>query len=81
MCSKSNPLVVFALDLMSEYDGEHMIFGLLGQANLTQNDVQLEDLLRNLFFFGFMFPHGRTHTKVMFLSSSFHNSSSLVIEE
>jgi hypothetical protein len=39
MCSKFNPLVVFALDLMSIYEGEHMIFGLLGQANLTQNDV------------------------------------------
>jgi hypothetical protein len=39
MCSKSNPIVVFALDLMSTYEGEHMIFGLLGQANLTQNDV------------------------------------------
>jgi hypothetical protein len=39
MCSKSNPLVVFALDLMSTYEGEYMIFGLLGQANLTQNDV------------------------------------------
>jgi hypothetical protein len=24
---------------MSTYEGEHMIFGLLGQANLTQNDV------------------------------------------
>jgi hypothetical protein len=35
MCSKSNPLVVFALDLMSTYEGEHMIFGLLGQANLS----------------------------------------------
>jgi hypothetical protein len=32
-------LVVFALDLMSTYEGEHTIFGLLGQANLTQNDV------------------------------------------
>jgi hypothetical protein len=30
---KSNPLVVFTLDLMSAYEGEHMIFGLLGQAN------------------------------------------------
>jgi hypothetical protein len=30
--------VVFAFDLMSAYEGEHMIFGLLGQANLTQND-------------------------------------------
>jgi hypothetical protein len=37
--SKFNPLVVFALDLMSAFGGEHMIFGLLGQANLTQNDV------------------------------------------
>jgi hypothetical protein len=35
MCSKSNPIVVFALDLMSTYEGEHTIFGLLGQANLT----------------------------------------------
>jgi hypothetical protein len=34
MCSKSNPLVVFALDLMFTYEGEHTIFGLLGQANL-----------------------------------------------
>jgi hypothetical protein len=39
MCSKSIPLVVFVLDLMSAYEGEHMIFGLLGQAKLTQNDV------------------------------------------
>jgi hypothetical protein len=39
MCSKSKPLVVFALDLMSTYEGEHTIFGLLGQANLTQNDA------------------------------------------
>jgi hypothetical protein len=39
LCSKSNPLVVFALDLMSTYEGEHMIFGLLGLTNLTQNDV------------------------------------------
>jgi hypothetical protein len=30
MCTKSNPLVVFALDLMSAYEGEHTIFGLLG---------------------------------------------------
>jgi hypothetical protein len=30
---------VFALDLMSTYEGQHTIFGLLGQANLTQNDV------------------------------------------
>jgi hypothetical protein len=39
MCSMSNPLVVFALDLMSTYEGEQTTFGLLGQANLTQNDV------------------------------------------
>jgi hypothetical protein len=39
MCSKSNLHVVFALDLMFTYEGEHMIFGLLGQANLTQNYV------------------------------------------
>jgi hypothetical protein len=39
MCSKSNPLVVLALDLMCAYEGEYTIFGLLGQANLTQNDV------------------------------------------
>jgi hypothetical protein len=30
---------VFALDLMSTYEGEHTIFGFLSQANLTQNDV------------------------------------------
>jgi hypothetical protein len=39
MGSKSNPIVVFTLDLMSTYEGEHTILGLLGQANLTQNDV------------------------------------------
>jgi hypothetical protein len=39
MCSKSNRLVVFALDLMSSYEGEHTIFGLLGQTNVPQNDV------------------------------------------
>jgi hypothetical protein len=32
MCSKSNPIVVFALDLMSTSEGEYTIFGLLGQA-------------------------------------------------
>jgi hypothetical protein len=36
---KFNPLVVFALDLMSAYEGEHTIFGLLGKAYLTQTDV------------------------------------------
>jgi hypothetical protein len=25
---------------MSAYEGEHTIFGLLGQANLTQNDAE-----------------------------------------
>jgi hypothetical protein len=39
MQSKFNPLVVFALDLKSTYEEEHTIFGFLGQANLTQNDV------------------------------------------
>jgi hypothetical protein len=39
MCSKSSALVVFALDLKSAYEGEHMIFGLLGLANLAQDDV------------------------------------------
>jgi hypothetical protein len=39
MWSKSNPIVLFPLDLMSTYEGKHMIFGLLGKANLTQNDV------------------------------------------
>jgi hypothetical protein len=39
MCWKSNPIVVFAHDLMTAYEGEQTIFGLLGQANLTQNDV------------------------------------------
>jgi hypothetical protein len=49
--SKFNPLVVFALDLMSAYKGEHTIFGLLGQANLTQNDVlqfQLDNKLKQI---------------------------------
>jgi hypothetical protein len=36
---KVQPLVVFALDLMSAYEGEHTIFGLLGLVSLTQNDV------------------------------------------
>jgi hypothetical protein len=39
ICLKSNPIVVFALYLMSAYEGEHTIFGLLGQSNLTKNDV------------------------------------------
>jgi hypothetical protein len=36
---RPRPLVVFTLDLKSTYEGEHMIFGLLGLANLTQNYV------------------------------------------
>jgi hypothetical protein len=39
MQSKSYPLVVFALDLKSTYEEEHTIFGLLGLANLAQDDV------------------------------------------
>jgi hypothetical protein len=45
MCSKSSPIVVFALNLMSAYEGEHTIFGLLGQANLTQNGKSLSFML------------------------------------
>jgi hypothetical protein len=36
---KSNNIAVFALDLKSTYEGEHMIFDLLSLANLAQNDV------------------------------------------
>jgi hypothetical protein len=39
MWSKSNHIAVFALDLKSAYEGEHMIFGLLSLADLAQNDV------------------------------------------
>jgi hypothetical protein len=38
-CDKSAIPLLFALDLMSEYEREHMIFHLLGLANLTQNYV------------------------------------------
>jgi hypothetical protein len=38
MWPKSNHIAVFVLDLKSTYEGEHMIFGLLSMANLTQND-------------------------------------------
>jgi hypothetical protein len=38
---------VFALDLKSSYEGEHTIFGLLGLANLTQDDVLQFHLLAN----------------------------------
>jgi hypothetical protein len=37
--SKSNNIAVFALDLKSAYEEEHMIFGLLSLADLAQNDV------------------------------------------
>jgi hypothetical protein len=40
---------VFALDLMSAFEREHMIFGLLGQANLTQNNVLYFKILLNFF--------------------------------
>jgi hypothetical protein len=36
---KSYNIVVFALDLMSTYEGEYTIFGLLSMANLSKNDV------------------------------------------
>jgi hypothetical protein len=39
MRSRSNPLDVFALDLKSTYEEEQMIFGLLGLADLVQDDV------------------------------------------
>jgi hypothetical protein len=35
----SNNISAFALDLESAYEEEHMIFGLLNLANLTQDDV------------------------------------------
>jgi hypothetical protein len=36
---KCNYIAVIALDLKSAYEGEYMIFGLLSQADLAQNDV------------------------------------------
>jgi hypothetical protein len=39
MWPKSNNIAVFALDLKSTYEGEHMIIGLLTLDNLIQNDV------------------------------------------
>jgi hypothetical protein len=39
MWSKANDIAAFILDLKSAYEGEHMIFGLLSLADLTQNDV------------------------------------------
>jgi hypothetical protein len=41
-------IAVFVLDLEVAYEGEHMIFGTLSLANLTQNDVlQFHPLLGN----------------------------------
>jgi hypothetical protein len=37
MWPKSNHIAAFALDLLFAYEGEHMIFGNLSLANLTQN--------------------------------------------
>jgi hypothetical protein len=41
---------------MSTYEGEHTIFGLLGQANLTQNDVlqSLMDFLNLVMDYGLL---------------------------
>jgi hypothetical protein len=39
MWSKFNHIAVFALGIKPAYEGEHMIFGVLSPANLTQNDV------------------------------------------
>jgi hypothetical protein len=39
MWPKYYNIAVFALDLKSTYEGEHMIFGPLSLANLAQNDV------------------------------------------
>jgi hypothetical protein len=39
MWPKSNHIPVFALDVKSAYEGEHMIFGLLGLAKLAHNDI------------------------------------------
>jgi hypothetical protein len=39
MWSKSNHIAACALDLKSAYEGEHTIFGLMSQADLSQNDI------------------------------------------
>jgi hypothetical protein len=41
LCSKSNHIAAFSLDLKSIYEGEHTIFLFLSLADLTQNDVAL----------------------------------------
>jgi hypothetical protein len=40
MCPKSNPIAVFALDLMSTYEGEHTIFGLKKECFLKNEQYQ-----------------------------------------
>jgi hypothetical protein len=43
---------VFALDLKSADEGEHRIFGLLGLANLAQDDVlQFHPFMKKISFF------------------------------
>jgi hypothetical protein len=49
MCSKSSPIVVFALDLMSTYEGEHTIFGLL-LAYFLKN-ISIDDMILAWQFF------------------------------
>jgi hypothetical protein len=39
MGPKSNNITAFALDLKSAFKGEHIIFGLLSLANITEDDV------------------------------------------
>jgi hypothetical protein len=39
MWCKASSIAAFALDLKSAYEGEHMIFGFLGLADLILNDV------------------------------------------
>jgi hypothetical protein len=55
MCSKSNPIVVIALYLMSTYEGEHTIFGLLGRErdlyrrNLDRKKAYMLALIRECY--------------------------------
>jgi hypothetical protein len=34
---------------MSTYEGEHTILGLFGQANLTQNDVEIRNCMQAIY--------------------------------
>jgi hypothetical protein len=62
--------VVLALDLMSTYEGEHRIFGLLGQANLTQNDKNIYSLSIHITMNEFMQRRKPfNHTRLSFLRS------------